>query len=52
MEIIITCPVDGFQAGLMYSVPDVKAKEYIKQEKAFEVNKPEPKQKKVKDGDG
>lgn len=40
MKIIITCPVDGLEAGRVYDVADEKAAEYIADEKAILAEQP------------
>ena len=54
MRIKITCTESDYHAGLIYEVPDKKARELIAADKAFEVVevKPEPiNEKKVKYAD-
>jgi len=54
MRIKITCTEGDYHAGLIYEVPDKKARELIAADKAFEVVevKPEPiNEKKVKNAD-
>ena len=59
MKIKITCTTDEYQAGLVYNVPENKARELIDADMAFEVvEKEQPvyfeerKTRKVKHGDG
>lgn len=40
MKIIVTCPVDGLEAGKTYEVADEKAVEYIAEEKAIPAEQP------------
>jgi len=40
MKILITCPVDGLEAGKSYDVADEKALEYIADEKAILAEQP------------
>ena len=55
MKIKITHPAHGYQAGLIYDVPEKQAQELLKADFAISVAddiEPDKNKKKVKDGNG